>query len=55
MRFRAGIESIRAAVESDLAAVDRAKLDLNYSQIRSPISGRTGNLLVHRRQSGESK
>jgi multidrug efflux system membrane fusion protein len=44
---RAGIESIRAAVESDLAAVDRAKLDLNYSQIRSPISGRTGNLLVH--------
>ena len=27
----AGIESTRAALESDLAAVDRAKLDLNYA------------------------
>lgn len=43
----AGIESNRAALEGDLAAVDRAKLDLNYAEIRSPISGRTGNLLVH--------
>ena len=24
-----------------------AKLNLNYCQIRSPLSGRTGNLLVH--------
>ena len=44
---QAAIESSRAAVETDLAAVDRAKLDLNYCQIRSPISGRAGNLLVH--------
>ena len=44
---QAGIESTRAALDSDLAAVDRAKLDLNYAQIRSPISGRAGNLLVH--------
>jgi membrane fusion protein, multidrug efflux system len=43
----AGIASSRAALESDLAAIDRAKLDLSYCQIRSPISGRTGNLLVH--------
>ena len=28
-------------------AVDKAKLDLSYCEIRSPISGRTGNLLVH--------
>jgi multidrug efflux system membrane fusion protein len=44
---QAAIESSRASVETDLAAVERAKLDLNYCQIRSPISGRAGNLLVH--------
>jgi multidrug efflux system membrane fusion protein len=44
---RAAIESARAAIESDRAAVDRAKLDLSYCQIRSPISGRVGNLLLH--------
>ena len=44
---QAAIESNRAAVETDLAAEERAKLDLTYCQIRSPISGRAGNLLVH--------
>jgi multidrug efflux system membrane fusion protein len=44
---QAAIESSRAAVDTDLAAAERAKLDLNYCQIRSPISGRAGNLLVH--------
>ncbi|HEV2688809.1 MAG TPA: efflux RND transporter periplasmic adaptor subunit, partial [Bryobacteraceae bacterium] len=43
----AAVESARAAVETDLAAVERAKLDLSYCQIRSPITGRAGNLLVH--------
>jgi len=43
----AAIESARASVENDLAAVERAKLDLSYCEIRSPISGRAGNLLVH--------
>ncbi len=44
---QAAIESARASLESDRAAVDRAKLDLSYCEIRSPVSGRAGNLLVH--------
>jgi len=44
---QAAIESAKAALESDISAVATAKLNLNYCQIRSPLSGRTGNLLVH--------
>ena len=44
---QAAIESARASLESDQAAVARAKLDLGYCEIRSPVSGRAGNLLVH--------
>jgi membrane fusion protein, multidrug efflux system len=44
---QAAIESARAAIESDRSALDRAKLDLSYCEIRSPISGRAGNLLLH--------
>ena len=44
---QAAIESARASLKSDRAAIDRAKLDLSYCQIRSPVSGRAGNLLVH--------
>src|SRR5262245_22965848 len=43
----AAIEGIRAALESDQAAVEQAKLNLSYCEIRSPISGRAGNLLLH--------
>ncbi|MBI2816247.1 MAG: efflux RND transporter periplasmic adaptor subunit [Acidobacteria bacterium] len=43
----AAIESARALLEADRAAVDRARLDLSYCEIRSPVSGRAGNLLVH--------
>lgn len=43
----AAIESNRATLESNRAAVDRAKLDLSYCEIRSPLSGRAGNLLLH--------
>jgi multidrug efflux system membrane fusion protein len=44
---QAGIESARAALNSDRAAVEKAKLDLAYCSIRSPLDGRTGNLLIH--------
>jgi membrane fusion protein, multidrug efflux system len=43
----ASIESIRATAESDRAAVEQAKLNLAYCEIRAPISGRVGNLLLH--------
>jgi multidrug efflux system membrane fusion protein len=43
----AEIESFRAALDSSRAAVDRAQLELSYCEIRSPISGRAGNLLLH--------
>jgi multidrug efflux system membrane fusion protein len=43
----ASIASARAALASDEAAVGTAKLNLSYTEIRSPLSGRTGNLLVH--------
>jgi len=37
-----------ATVQADKAAVDNARLNLNYTTIRAPISGRTGRLLVRR-------
>ena len=43
----AAIDTAKAALDADQAAVERARLDLVYCQIRAPISGRTGNLLVH--------
>src|SRR5216110_130972 len=43
----AALEGIRASLESDQAAVEQAKLNLSYCEIRSPISGRAGNVLVH--------
>ncbi len=44
---QAGIDSAKAALESDRSAVSSAKLNLAYCTIRAPLSGRTGNLLVH--------
>ncbi len=43
----ASIASARAALAADEAAVATARLNLGYCQIHAPISGRTGNLLVH--------
>jgi len=43
---RATIETAKAAVAADEAALDSAKVQLGYTQIYSPIDGRTGNLNV---------
>lgn len=45
---KAAVASLRAAVEGDQAAVQKARLDLSYCTILSPLSGRTGDLLVDR-------
>jgi multidrug efflux system membrane fusion protein len=44
---RANAAALEAQVAADEAAVERARLDLSYATIRTPISGRTGRLLVH--------
>jgi len=41
------VNTARATLASDQSAVAKAKLDLSYCTIPAPISGRTGNLLVH--------
>lgn len=45
---KAALENVRAAIRSDQAAVENAKIQLGYCFIRSPLDGRTGNLLVKR-------
>ena len=44
---QAAIESAHASLDSDQAAIARSKLDLGYCEIRAPVGGRAGNLLVH--------
>jgi multidrug efflux system membrane fusion protein len=44
---QAAIETAKAAVASDEAAISKAQLDKSHCDIPAPISGRTGNLLVH--------
>jgi len=43
---RAAIDSARAQINSDQAALENAKVMLSYTDIRSPIDGKTGNLMV---------
>jgi multidrug efflux system membrane fusion protein len=40
------VDSLKAAIAGDQAAIDTAKLSLVYCDIRSPIDGRTGQRLV---------
>jgi multidrug efflux system membrane fusion protein len=39
--------ALRAAVAADEAAIRNARVGLGYTQIRAPVSGRTGGLLMH--------
>ncbi len=41
-------DALKQAVEADRAAVETAKVSLTYTNIHSPLDGRTGNLMVHR-------
>jgi len=44
----AAAAALKAAVAADTAAIENARLQLQYTKITAPISGRTGALLVHR-------
>jgi multidrug efflux system membrane fusion protein len=46
-QLRSTAEASEAAARADRAAVDKARIDLGYCSIRSPIDGRTGTVLVH--------
>jgi membrane fusion protein, multidrug efflux system len=39
--------SMEATVAADRAAIDSARLNLQYAEIRSPVDGRTGKLQAH--------
>jgi membrane fusion protein, multidrug efflux system len=44
---RAAVETAKALVRADEAAVENVKVQLSYTEIRAPIGGRTGSLLLH--------
>jgi multidrug efflux system membrane fusion protein len=43
----AAAEAARAVVAADRAAAENARLQRSYCEIRSPLDGRTGSLMVH--------
>lgn len=45
--FRTNADALAASTRADQAAIEKAKIDLDYCTIRSPMEGRTGSLLVH--------
>ena len=42
----ANADALKASVAADQAAVESARVNLDYCTVRAPITGRTGNLLV---------
>jgi multidrug efflux system membrane fusion protein len=44
--FQTSAASLEASIKSDSANLDNARLNLEYTSVRAPISGRTGSLLV---------
>ena len=47
-QFVSNADALQAAVAADQAAVENARVQLQYTKIYSPVSGRTGNLMVNR-------
>ncbi len=43
-----GVDTLRAAVSADQAAIENAALQLDYCSICSPVDGCAGRLLIHR-------
>lgn len=43
----ASAQALQATLEADRAALDNARLNLNYTRILAPVSGRTGALGIH--------
>jgi len=46
-RIRTNEATLEAAVRADTAAIENAKLELEHCAIRSPINGRTGQVMVN--------
>lgn len=46
-QIRTNASALEAAVQADKAAVENAKVQLSYCYIYSPVTGRTGSLLVN--------
>jgi multidrug efflux system membrane fusion protein len=44
--FHTNADALAATVKADQAAIDNANIQLGYTTIRSPISGRTGSLAI---------
>ena len=43
---KAIVDALKGSIDADNAAIETAKLNLDYANIRSPINGRTGSRLV---------
>ena len=46
LQLKANLDSAAATVRADRAALDQAKLQLGYSTVRAPVSGRIGHLAL---------
>ncbi len=45
-QIKAGLDSAAAVVAADRAAIDSARLQLDYATIRAPIAGRIGKIMI---------
>lgn len=45
-QVRANLGALRATIQADEAVIENARVQLGYTSIYSPISGRTGSLLI---------